>query len=80
MKKNGIDQGKIPSEDYHMPYESTDALCDRDLVKLILPDGMVIDENTIIERIDVGEWFKDMKEESIETDAQNAKEDDEDAD
>ena len=60
MNKNGIAQGEIPSEDYHLPYESTEALVDRDLVKIILPEGMVIDENTVIERINVGDFLKDV--------------------
>ncbi len=62
MKKNGIEQGEVPNVDYHMPYESTDALADRDLVKVILPAGMVIDENTIIEKVNVGELLKDVKD------------------
>ena len=71
MKKNGIVAGDIPSVDYHMPYESTDELCDRDLVKLILPEGMIIDENTIIERIDVSEFFKNSNDQQSSTEENN---------
>ncbi|MBO5879858.1 MAG: uL15 family ribosomal protein, partial [Clostridia bacterium] len=68
MRKNEIEQGEVATTDYHMPYETTDELADRDLVKIILPAGMVIDENTIIERVDVGELLKDMgrDEETVE--------------
>ena len=62
MRKNEIEQGEVPSVDYHMPYETTEALVDRDLVKVILPAGMVIDENTVIERVNVGELLKDVKD------------------
>ncbi|MBO5945345.1 MAG: uL15 family ribosomal protein, partial [Clostridia bacterium] len=61
MSKNGIERGDLPEVDYHMPYESTEALVDKDLVKVILPDGMQIDENTIIEKVNVGELLKDVK-------------------
>ncbi len=60
MKKYGIEQGEMPNDDYHLPYESTEALVDRDLVKIILPEGMVIDANTVIERINVGDFLKDV--------------------
>ena len=63
MSKNEITQGEIPNEDYHLPYESTEALVDRDLVKVILPDGMEIDENTIIERVNVGDMLASVKPE-----------------
>ena len=63
MSKNGIERGETPEVDYHMPYESTEALVDKDLVKVILPDGMEIDENTIIERVNVGDLLKDVKPE-----------------
>jgi len=61
MKKNAIEQGELPTEDYHMPYEATETLVDRDLVKVILPDGMIIDENTIIERVNVGDLLGGFK-------------------
>ncbi|MBQ4071244.1 MAG: uL15 family ribosomal protein [Clostridia bacterium] len=61
MSKNGIERGENPELDYHMPYETTEALVDKDLVKVILPEGMEIDENTIIERVNVGELLKDVK-------------------
>ena len=60
MNKNGIEQGEMPTEDYHLPYETTEELVDRDLVKVILPEGMVIDENTVIEKVNVGDFLKDV--------------------
>ena len=66
MNKNEIAQGDIPNDDYHLPYESTEALVDRDLVKVILPDGMEIDENTIIERVNVGDMLASTKPEDTE--------------
>jgi ribosomal protein L18E len=69
MSKNEILQGEIPNNDYHLPYESTEALVDRDLVKVILPEGMEIDENTIIERVNVGDMLASVKPEDDATDA-----------
>jgi len=61
MDKLGIIGGEIPSVDYRLPYETTDALIDKGLIKLILPEGMTIDENTVIEKVNVGELLKDAK-------------------
>ena len=71
MSKNGIERGDIPAVDYHMPYETTEALVDKDLVKVILPEGMQIDENTIIEKVNVGDLLKDVKpaEETVAAEA-----------
>jgi hypothetical protein len=44
-----------PIVDYHMPFETTEELAKRDLVKVILPAGVKIDENANIVKIDVGE-------------------------
>ena len=38
---------KTEPVDYHLPYEDTDALIARGLIKLILPKGEVLDENSI---------------------------------
>ncbi len=61
MSKNGIERGTPPTDDYRMPYESTEALVDRGLVKVILPDGIKIDENTVIEKLDVNAHLKAAK-------------------
>ena len=63
MAKNGIEKTEVPEVDYHMPYESTEALVDKDLVKVILPDGMEIDENTIIEKVNVGALLDEVRPE-----------------
>jgi ribosomal protein L15 len=55
MAKLGIERGDMPSVDYHMPYETTEALVERDLVKVILPPGVTLDENASIASIDVSE-------------------------
>ena len=55
MKALEIEQVDVPSVDYHMPYETTDALAKRGLVKVILPAGMKLDENSNIVKVDVGE-------------------------
>ena len=39
--------------DYHMPYEDTDALIERGLIKLILPKGEVLDENATAVKADL---------------------------
>ena len=66
MNKNGIKRGETPSVDYRMPYETTEALVDRDLVKVILPEGIKIDENTVIQKLDVGEHLKASKLETAD--------------
>ncbi len=58
MRKLEIPQGEMPNEDYHMPYETTEALVERDLVKVILPPGVTLDENSSIEKIDVSELIE----------------------
>ncbi|MBR3680368.1 MAG: uL15 family ribosomal protein, partial [Clostridia bacterium] len=55
MNKLEIPQGDVPGTDYHMPYETTEELAKRGLVKVILPTGMKLDENSNIVRVDVGE-------------------------
>ncbi len=55
MNKLEIPQGDVPGTDYHMPYETTEELAKRGLVKVILPAGMKLDENSNIVRVDVGE-------------------------
>ena len=55
MKKLEIPQGEIPTVDYHMPYETTEALVNKDLVKVILPPGVTLDENASIASVDVSE-------------------------
>ena len=54
MNKLGIEKGETPEVDYHLPYETTDALAARDLVKVILPAGVKLDGDEYFVKIDVG--------------------------
>ena len=54
MNKLEIPMANVPNVDYHMPYEDTETLAKRGLVKVILPAGMTLDENSNIVRMDVG--------------------------
>ena len=47
MEKLGIIRTGTLSEDYRLPYEETDALIEKGLIKVILPKGEVLDENTV---------------------------------
>ena len=66
MRKLEIPQGEIPTVDYHMPYESTEDLVARDLVKVILPAGMTLDENANVVKVNVGELIENAKAEAAE--------------
>ena len=46
------------NNDYHMPYETTEALAKRGLVKVILPAGMILDENSNIVKVDISEHIE----------------------
>ncbi|MBQ8380578.1 MAG: hypothetical protein IJY18_01660 [Clostridia bacterium] len=63
MKKNEIPMGEPQNEGYRMPYETTEELVSRDLVKVIFPDGITIDENTVIQKLNVNELMKTIKSE-----------------
>ena len=69
MAKLGIPQGEIPTVDYHMPYETTEELVDRDLVKVILPAGMSLDENANVVKLNVGELIESHKSENGDEEA-----------
>ena len=55
MKSQGIPQGKVPTEDYHMPYEPNFELAKRGLVKLILPKGVKMEDISTFVESDVSE-------------------------
>ncbi len=55
MLKNEIPQGEMPTENYRMPYETTEELVKRDLVKVILPPGVTLEEGDSIQSVNVGE-------------------------
>ena len=55
MSKNGIEAAAMPEVDYHMPYETTEALAARELIKIILPPGVSLDDSSVQVKVDVGE-------------------------
>ena len=63
MTKLEIPQGKVPEVDYHAPYETNDELVKKGLVKVILPAGMTLDENSNIVKVNVGEMLSTVKRE-----------------
>ncbi len=67
MRVLEIPAGEPQSVDYHMPYESTEALAKRGLVKVILPAGMTLDENSNIVKVNVGELIDSSNAEKTET-------------
>ena len=57
MKAHDIEAGPAQNVDYHMPYETTEALAERDLVKIIVPNGVSIGENDSLVKVDVGDMI-----------------------
>ena len=55
MKALGIPQSEVPSVDYHMPYETNASLAQRGLVKLILPAGVKLNNDSVLREANVGE-------------------------
>ncbi len=53
MKGLGVPQIDVPAVDYHMPYESTEELAKRGLVKIILPAGVTLSEDMRMVQMDV---------------------------
>ena len=61
--------------DYTMPYESTESLVARELIKVILPSGMTLDDNANIVKMDVAkliEEAKDAEDDSADFDGDTA--------
>ncbi len=56
-----------PDTDYAMPYESTEALAARGLVKIILPKGMSLADGANMVKIDVGELLSGIEPKTKET-------------
>ena len=50
--------------DYHMPYETTEELVAKDLIKVILPRGMALDANANVVKADVSEMLENAKAEA----------------
>ena len=62
MKKNGFEKDpKFQEQDYHMPYETTAALAEKELVKLILPQGVSLAEGIKLVKMDVGALLDEVK-------------------
>ena len=55
MRTQGIEAGAPQNVDYHMPYETNEKLAERDLVKIILPDGVNVGENDSFVSVDVSD-------------------------
>ena len=61
MSKLGIEKGKASELDFHMPYETTEALAARDLVKVILPKGVKLGGGENLVKVNVGEMLDGVK-------------------
>ena len=51
-----------------MPYESTESLVARELIKVIPPSGMTLDDNANIVKMDVAKLIEDSKDTDDESD------------
>ena len=69
MNKLGMERIETPNVDYHMPYETTEALAERDLVKVILPAGVTLDGDENLVKVDVGELIDNANAEKAEREA-----------
>ena len=58
MAKYEITQGEVPTEDYRMPYETTEALAKRGLVKVILPAGVTLSDDMTLVHVNVSELLE----------------------
>ena len=62
MKNNEIAELPTPcDESYNMPYETTEQLVDRGFVKVLFPDGIVIDGNTTVEKLNIDALIREAK-------------------
>ncbi len=68
MTKFEIEKVETKYVDYHMPYETTEELAARDLVKVILPAGVKADANANFVKVDVGEMLDNVKTGSADSD------------
>ena len=58
MAKNEIEQGDVPTIDYRMPYETTEELAKKGLVKVILPAGVTLSEDMTVVHVNVSELIE----------------------
>ena len=61
MKALEIPAGELQNVDYHLPYESTEQLASRGLVKVIAPTGTTLGDNATVKKTDVGAMFSDSE-------------------
>ncbi|MBR7116886.1 MAG: uL15 family ribosomal protein [Clostridia bacterium] len=54
MKALEIPMAEVQNVDYHMPYETTEELASRGLVKIILPAGVTLEDNISVVKTNVG--------------------------
>ena len=55
MENLGLAKIEREYEDYRLAYEDNDALIERGLIKILLPKGEIIDENTVMVKADLSE-------------------------
>jgi predicted transport protein len=72
MTKLGIEFESESLVDYTMPYESTESLVARELIKVILPSGMTLDDKANIVKMDVAKLIEDSKDADDESDELDA--------
>ena len=65
MEKAEIELVGGAAANYRLPYESTEALIARDLIKVILPGGAVLHEHSVIARVDIDELLRDKRSEGV---------------
>jgi ribosomal protein L18E len=58
MAKYELKQGEIPTVDYSMPYETTEELAKRGLVKVILPAGVTLSDDMTFVQVNVRELIE----------------------
>ena len=77
MESLAITRIEREAEDFRMPYEETEALIERGLIKVILPKGEALDENSVAVKADLSELEAMHKEHEDGEVAENITETDE---
>ena len=65
MKRLEIAKGEIPTVDYRMPYESTEELIKRGLIKVMLPAGVVLNDDMKLVHIDISKHIEDNTDKAV---------------
>lgn len=58
MAKYEIEKGEVPTVDYRMPYETTEELAKKGLVKVILPAGVTLSDDMTVVHVNVSELIE----------------------